>query len=164
MTPDSLFPGFQKATRGTGTHFFDAALAVPNPDTGKSCEGVIIRTLGSGNLPTAPLDYAAFIRRAVERGIPVLISSQYPWHPATHERYAPGSAGAQAGAILVPTMTPAAAETKFRWALAGLSAEFPPTPPSERSGWVRERMQTNVVDEIDRELLGNASHNRKTNP
>ena len=149
---------------GMGTHYFDAALAARNPDTGKICEGVIIRTLGSGNIPTAPLDYAAFIRRAVEKGIPVLISSQYPWHPETHERYAPGSAGAQAGAILVPTMTPAAAETKFRWALAGLFAQDHEIELPKRSEWVRQRMQSNVVDEMDRELLSNSSHIKRTGP
>ena len=38
---------------GMGTHYFDAALEAVNPDTGKPCEGIIVRTLGSGNIPTA---------------------------------------------------------------------------------------------------------------
>lgn len=170
-----LRPGFSRdvlviqLSPGMGVHYFDAALEVVNPDTGKKCEGVIIRTLGSGNIPTAPLNYAAFIRRVVARGIPVLISSQYPWHPETHERFAPGAAGAQAGAILVPTMTPAAAETKFRWALAELGKlEKTIRGAVRRTNWVRTVMQKNIVDEIDSYPHDSAglgsSHSRTLNP
>lgn len=141
---------------GMGSHYFDAALDARNPDTQKTCEGVIIRTLGSGNIPTAPIDYTAFVRHAVERGISVLISSLYPWHPDTRDRYAPGAAGAQAGAILAPTMTPATAETKFRWLLAQLAAQNPTIAASARTGWIKERMQTDYIGELDGESFGKA--------
>ncbi len=133
---------------GMSTAFFEHSLDVIDDNGKRLCEGVIIKTLGSGNIPTLTLDYAKFIRKAVELGIPVLVSSQYPWHPDTHERFAPGSAGAQAGATLVPTMTPAAAEAKFRWVLARLRNQSQKVI-TDKHAWVRSEMQKNLIEEID---------------
>ena len=52
-------------------------------------------------------------------------------------------------------MTPAAAQTKFRWVLSHLTALSPAiTTPHERTEFVGFLMHQNVVDELERELVG----------
>jgi L-asparaginase len=84
------------------------------------CKGIILKSFGAGNVPTEPLySFIPFIDNAVhQRGIPVIITSQFPAHSTLDTRYATGVAAVEAGAIATGNMTSAAATAKFRWVLA----------------------------------------------
>jgi len=83
------------------------------------CNGIIIQTLGAGNVATeSPYSFLPLVRTAYEKGIPVIVTSQYPPDPGSHTKYAPASQPLKAGAIHAGNMTQAAAVTKFRWVLA----------------------------------------------
>lgn len=104
------FPGLEPA-------FFTHLLG--DGDGRQSCKGVIVQTLGAGNVTNqAPYSFIPFVERAYQRGIPVIVTSQYPPDPGAHTKYTPAQAPIQAGAIHAGNMTLAAAVTKFRWVLA----------------------------------------------
>lgn len=105
------FPGLEPS-------FFDHLL----PDEASPCKGVIVQTLGAGNVASqAPYSFIPFVQRAYERGIPVIVTSQYPPDPGSHTKYTPAEAPLKAGAIHAGNMTQSAAVTKFRWVLAQIS-------------------------------------------
>ncbi len=86
---------------------------------GHMCSGVIVQTLGAGNVASEPpYSFIPFVERAYRQGIPVIVTSQYPPDPGTHTKYTPAEAPLQAGAIHAGNMTLPAAVTKFRWVLA----------------------------------------------
>lgn len=86
-----------------------------------ACRGVIIQTLGAGNVSSeAPYSFIPFVQRAFRQGIPVIVTSQYPPDPGTHTKYTPAEAPLRAGAIHAGNMTQSAAVTKFRWVLASV--------------------------------------------
>ncbi len=117
-----------------------------------SCEGVILQTLGAGNVAMLePYGFTRFLVRARHQGIPVLITSPYPWSLSLSEEYAPAAEPAKLGALIGGEMTAAAAVTKFRWALAAVAAEVESgqLKPSGRIERVREIMQTNFLGEKD---------------
>jgi L-asparaginase len=104
------FPGLEPG-------FFDHLLT--NDDERQRCRGVIVQTLGAGNVASEhPYSFIPFVRRAYRQGIPVIVTSQYPPDPGTHTKYTPAKAPLNAGAIHAGNMTIAAAVTKFRWVLA----------------------------------------------
>lgn len=104
------FPGLEP---GFFTHLLD------DQDSRQRCKGVIVQTLGAGNVTNqAPYSFIPFVERAYRRGIPVIVTSQYPPDPGTHTKYTPAQAPIEAGAIHAGNMTLAAAVTKFRWVLA----------------------------------------------
>jgi len=104
------FPGLEPG-------FFSDLLNDVNSDTG--CRGVIIQTLGAGNVTSDdPYSFIPFVQRAYRREIPVIVTSQYPPDPGSHTKYTPAQAPIKAGAIHAGNMTLAAAVTKFRWVLA----------------------------------------------
>lgn len=114
------FPGLEPG-------FFDHLLA--NDDDRQRCRGVIVQTLGAGNVASEhPYSFIPFVRRAYRQGIPVIVTSQYPPDPGTHTKYTPAKAPIEAGAIHAGNMTIAAAVTKFRWVLADVL---------RRKGWQR---------------------------
>lgn len=82
-------------------------------------KGVIIQTLGVGNVPTlGKYSLLPFIERATQKGVPVLVTNQYPVNPEVRIQYTPASSAISAGAIPTGNMTSAAAMTKFQWVLA----------------------------------------------
>jgi L-asparaginase len=88
-------------------------------DGGHTCSGVIVQTLGAGNVTSEhPYSFIPFVERAYRQGIPVIVTSQYPPDPGTHTKYTPAEAPIKAGAIHAGNMTLAAAVAKFRWVLA----------------------------------------------
>jgi len=95
-----------------------------------SCKGLILKSFGAGNVPSqGPFSFIELIEEAVHaRGIPVILTSQFPANSTTTTAYEPGVRAREAGAIPTGNMTSAAAAAKFRWILAransqGLQAE-----------------------------------------
>jgi L-asparaginase/Glu-tRNA(Gln) amidotransferase subunit D len=104
------FPGLEPS-------FFDHLLH--DGDDQQKCKGIMIQTLGAGNVASEyPYSFIPFVERAYERGIPIIVTSQYPPDPGTHTKYTPAQAPLRAGAIHAGNLTLAAAVTKFRWVLA----------------------------------------------
>jgi L-asparaginase len=86
---------------------------------GHACSGVIVQTLGAGNVANEhPYSFIPFVERAYRQGIPVIVTSQYPPDPGTHTKYTPAEAPIKAGAIHAGNMTLPTAVAKFRWVLA----------------------------------------------
>jgi L-asparaginase len=87
-------------------------------DSGK-CSGILIRSLGAGNVPTeGEYSLLPIIGKAVhERKIPVLISTKFPAGTAHPEIYETGVAALEAGAIGTGDLTEVAAHAKLIWAL-----------------------------------------------
>ena len=81
-------------------------------------EGVIIETLGIGNVPVeGKWSLIPFIEEATHANVPVLLASQFPIQPEMTTKYEPASAPLAAGAIGAANMAPPAAVTKFMWVL-----------------------------------------------
>jgi L-asparaginase len=124
------FPGLEP-------DFFDHLLQFS--ENGHPCLGVIVQTLGAGNVTSEqPYSFIPFVERAYRQGIPVIVTSQYPPDPGTHTKYSPAEAPIKAGAIHAGNMTMAAAVVKFRWVLADVH---------RRRGWHR------MAPERKRELV-----------
>jgi L-asparaginase type I len=84
----------------------------------KNCNGVVLQSFGAGNVPNeGAFSFRGFIRHAVEKGIPVVIASQFPANSTLASYYEPGVEAVKAGAIPTGNMTNAAATVKFRWVL-----------------------------------------------
>jgi len=115
----------------------------------RPCEGIIIQTLGAGNVATrAPYSFIPFITDSVRRGIPVVITSVYPPRPAGHTEYRTAVAPLDAGAIYAGDMTAAAALTKFSWVLAQVEEKLKGDDSREkRMQLVREMMERNYIGE-----------------
>jgi L-asparaginase len=114
------------------------------------CNGVIVQTLGAGNVTSEPpYSFIPFVERAYRRGIPVIVTSQYPPDPGTHTKYTPAQAPIEAGAIHAGNMTLAAAVTKFRWVLAQLRRKrgWKSMAPAARRNLVSEMM-------VEQSLIG----------
>lgn len=106
------FPGLEP-------NFFEHLL---QENSQQVCKGVIVQTLGAGNIASEPpYSFIPFVERAFRQGIPLIVTSQYPPDPDTHTKYAPGEAPIHAGAIQGGNMTMAAAVAKFRWVLADVA-------------------------------------------
>jgi L-asparaginase/Glu-tRNA(Gln) amidotransferase subunit D len=95
----------------------DPGFLMPVLDNAK-LEGVIIETLGIGNIPVeGKWSLVPFIEKAAAANIPVLLVSQFPIQPEMTAKYQPASAPLVAGAIGAANMAPPAAVTKFMWVL-----------------------------------------------
>jgi L-asparaginase len=115
----------------------------------KPCDGIIIQTLGAGNVATrAPYSFIPFITDSVRRGIPVVITSVYPPRPEGHTEYRTAVAPLDAGAIYAGDMTAAAALTKFSWVLAQAEERLKGDNNGEkRMQLVRSMMERNYIGE-----------------
>jgi L-asparaginase len=137
------FPGLEPA--------FFAHLLDDDGDR-QRCRGVIVQTLGAGNVTNeAPYSFIPFVERAYRRGIPVIVTSQYPPDPGTHTKYTPAQAPIEAGAIHAGNMTLAAAVTKFRWVLAHVRRRkgWRQMPPKTRRELVSRLMvEQSIVGEF----------------
>lgn len=82
------------------------------------CKGVVLQSFGAGNVPNeGAYSFKKFIGEAVNKDIPVIITSQFPANSTLASHYAPGQEALAAGAIPTGNMTNAAATAKFRWVL-----------------------------------------------
>jgi L-asparaginase len=121
---------------------FDAALKDDDPPV----RGVVIQSLGAGNVPTeGDASLLPLIARASERDVPVLLAGQYPVHPANLGRYDPPRQAIAAGAIPVANMTTSALVAKFSWVLARLAN----VSGSDLTEGVRQYMLASLVGEVD---------------
>jgi L-asparaginase len=141
---------------GLETEFFMSVLQPGLVEGLPRCKGIIIQTLGAGNVATRdPYSFLPFVRQAVSLGIPVLVTSQYPPDPESYKKYAPAAAPIKAGAIHAGNMTSAAAVAKFRWVLAQIEAdsacEF---TPSARVELVKRMM-------VEKDYVGELSLRKK---
>lgn len=117
----------------------------------RECRGVVLQSFGAGNVPNeGEYSFEYFIRQATEKGIPVVIASQFPANSTLHSHYAPGVAAVEAGAIPTGNMTNAAATVKFRWVLSQVdgSIERGELAVAEKLRKVREMMETVYVHEM----------------
>lgn len=137
------FPGLEPS-------FFEHLLQ--DVDGQRGCRGVIVQTLGAGNVTNeAPYSFIPFVERAYRLGIPVIVTSQYPPDPGTHTKYTPAEAPINAGAIHAGNMTLAAAVTKFRWVLAGVlhRENWPQMTPDRKRKEVSELMvEKSIIGEF----------------
>ncbi|HEY1631406.1 MAG TPA: asparaginase [Rhizomicrobium sp.] len=117
----------------------EPALLEPLINGGKRCRGIVLQSFGAGNVPNGgdrpeerKYAFGDFIQSAVGKGIPIVITSQFPANSTLETKYAPGVAAVEAGAIATGNMTSAAATVKFRWVLAQVEREI-------RQGMTMER-------------------------
>ncbi|NJL27274.1 MAG: hypothetical protein HC897_04965 [Thermoanaerobaculia bacterium] len=136
-----LTPGLEPA-------FYRSALHQTDANGKRHCRGVILQTLGAGNVASIePYSYLDFIGEAIRAGIPVLVTSPYPWKPSLEQQFGTATQPVQLGAISTGIMTAAAAVAKFRWALAQIDGEATPT-----------QTNTSLIDRVraimERDLVG----------
>lgn len=106
-------------TPGLEPELYRSALELRDEEGERVCQGIIIQTLGAGNVSSiSPFSMMPLIGDAIALSIPVVVSSPFPWDPGPARRYAPAKAPMELGAISSGEMTTAAAAAKFRWALA----------------------------------------------
>lgn len=85
--------------------------------------GLVLAAFGAGNVPSStegfdnPLSLEPAIRRAVERGVPVVVTTQCPHGLAEPGLYETGTRARAAGAIVANDMTTEAALVKLSWLL-----------------------------------------------
>jgi L-asparaginase/Glu-tRNA(Gln) amidotransferase subunit D len=88
------------------------------------CSGIVLQSFGAGNVPDwQDYGFQKFIERATQKGVPVVITSQFPANSTFNTHYAPGLRAVESGAIPTGNMTSSAAAVKFRWALARVTNE-----------------------------------------
>jgi L-asparaginase len=123
----------------------------------KACKGIILKSFGAGNVPDeAEHSFIPFIEEAVRsKGIPVIITSQFPANSTMNTEYEPGVMAKMAGAIPTGNMTSAAAAAKFRWVLGQVNGVA--STPQDRMARIREMMSrvyigemSDSVDSLDR--------------
>jgi L-asparaginase len=113
-------------------------------------EGVIIETLGIGNVPVEKdkWNLIPFIEKATSANIPVLLASQFPIQPEMTAKYQPASAPLAAGAIGAANMAPPAAVTKFMWVLPQIKQRI-------ESGTVRaDRRRDEIAKWMNLDFVG----------
>jgi L-asparaginase/Glu-tRNA(Gln) amidotransferase subunit D len=140
---------------GLTPDFFDGILEKIVTSQGDYCHGVIVQTLGAGNVATRePYSFIPFITETIRHGVPVIITSIYPPRPQGHTEYRTAIAPIEAGAIFAGNMTAAAALTKFSWVLAQAD-EIARGDRVLRMLHVRQMMKRNYIGEkADADDLG----------
>jgi L-asparaginase/Glu-tRNA(Gln) amidotransferase subunit D len=90
------------------------------------------------------------IAKATQLGIPVLVSSRYPVVPEFAANYQPAMEPLARGAISAGDMTPAAAITKFMWAIrqVDLRVSRGDITADRRMSQIQTFMKTDYVGEI----------------
>lgn len=114
-----------------------------------TCNGLILKSFGAGNVPTqGEFSFLELIEEAVHvRGIPVILTSQFPANSTTTTAYEPGVRAREAGAIPTGNMTSAAAAAKLRWVLA--EAKSRGLQAHEKMRFVAESMMRVYIGEMN---------------
>jgi L-asparaginase type I len=134
---------------GLPPDFFDNVLRELAAGHQDYCHGIIIQTLGAGNVATRePHSFIPFISEAIRCGVPVIVTSIYPPRPEGHTEYRTAVAPLEAGAIYAGNMTAAAALTKFSWVLAQ-AEEIAAGNRKSQMRIVRRMMEKNYIGEIE---------------
>lgn len=105
----------------------------------KGYKGLVIEGFGAGGVPNARLDLLDAIRRAVDAGVTVCITTQCLYDGCDIGIYDVGVAAGKAGAVSTFDMTPEAVVTKLMWVLGHTH------DPAE----VQRMMLENYCGEID---------------
>lgn len=136
--------------------YLPALLGEVEKDTKRHrCRGVILQTLGAGNVANMePYSFTDFIRKVVQTSIPILITSPYPWSSDLAKGFGPAAEPAMLGAIIGGEMTAAAAASKFRWAIAKAERKLAEGEMTSREStdYIREIMGRNYLGEKDGEF------------
>lgn len=136
-------------TPGCLAEFYFDALDQLDSDGKRKCRGLVVRSLGAGNVPTTDrYNLVPLIERAVERGIPTLLASDNPVQVRNLTRYSPAAAAIRAGAIPTGDMTVAAVVTKLSWVLAVIDRQGADLHLSD------ERRLSEVASLIQRDEIG----------
>jgi L-asparaginase len=107
---------------GLPVRFFEAVFSESALSEG--IDGLIVHTPGAGNIPYRDEhNFRDFIKRAVDAGMPVLVTSQVPINPYTQPQYEMSRAVTDYGAILAGNMTFPAAHAKFVWVIGCVNHE-----------------------------------------
>jgi len=117
------------------------------------CRGIILQSFGAGNVPdTEEYSFVEFIKKAKEKNIPLIVTSQFPANATLHSAYAPGKAAVAAGAIPTGNMTASCAVAKFRWILATVNQDIKGKRITGRGqvDKVKRLMQQIFVREMDK--------------
>lgn len=113
--------------------------------------GLVLAAFGAGNIPSSteradnPLSLEGAIRRAVDRGVPVVVTTQCPRGLAEPGLYDAGARARAAGAIVANDMTTEAAFAKLSWLLAALGR---PRDGARGMAAIRRGMLTPYAGEI----------------
>ncbi|MBI5135052.1 asparaginase [Candidatus Uhrbacteria bacterium] len=84
----------------------------------KKCHGLILRSLGAGNLPTVGgYSFIPLIKEASKRGVPIFITTKFFGGRTHSDLYEPGQSALDAGAIFTGDLTDDALQVKLMWAL-----------------------------------------------
>jgi L-asparaginase len=132
---------------------FDPSYLETLLDTGL-IKGILIESLGLGNVPVVgKYSLLPAIEKARDLQIPVLITGRYPIKPDFIEFYQPAAAPLRLGAISAGNMTPAAALTKFMWAIRNVdtAVERKDIPASARIREIAGIMETDYLGERGRQ-------------
>jgi L-asparaginase len=142
-------------TPGCDAAFYLAALRVArraaNGERQPLCRGIIIQSLGAGNIPTKDPAFSLepLIKEASEQLIPVILTSPFPVLPANYLRYSPSTAAIAAGAIPTGNMTISAVVTKLSWVLPQVNADIENelVRPERRLDRIKVMMSEELVGE-----------------
>ncbi len=134
-------------TAGLEPEFYEQGLDVTDHHGRRRCRGVIVQTLGAGNVATIePFSFLPLIARALRLHLPVLVTSPFPWRPGP--TFAPQAESIRLGAFPTGQMTAAAAAAKLRWAIAQADDEIGTNHPSGHLAHVKQIMRRDLVGEI----------------
>lgn len=114
------------------------------------CRGLILQSFGAGNVPDdGNYSFTGLIKQAIERGKPVIVTSQFPANATLHTAYSPGREAVKAGAIPTGNMTASCSVAKFRWALAMLDGEGTANTNTQRLERLTTVMSESYIGELD---------------
>lgn len=115
----------------------------------KPLDGVFLESLGVFNIPIeGEASYVPLIRAAVNKGIPVFVSSRYPIQPEFRANYAPAKKAEELGGLIAGNMTVPAALTKFMWALAQYERDKQ-TTTNNKHQYLKVLLESSYVGELD---------------
>ncbi|NLM16355.1 MAG: asparaginase [Candidatus Riflebacteria bacterium] len=81
-------------------------------------KGIVLEGYGAGNIPTGEFGIDLAVKRAIDKGVPVVICTQCVIGSTEMELYQVGRSALDAGAIPAMDMTPESAFVKLMWVMA----------------------------------------------
>lgn len=154
-------------TPGSFPEFFMPALDQRDHLNVRRCKGVVVQSLGAGNIPVKEAySLVPLIQAAREREIPVMLTSSYPVHLANITRYSPALEAVAAGGFPTGNMTLPAVVAKLSWSLANVERriEQGELAADQRVQLVETLMRRNEVDEVGEIRIATAEADAATGP